>query len=487
MPQRLIDENSRKKQQLVRLILFLVVALFGATMCGIVIFLIINSIPPTTEFDVMIPDVIKIKYSIYNGTYGKHHAYETVARIADKFGSRIVGSVALDNALNYVADILKNDGFENVTLEKVNNITHWVRNKASLTLVSPYVTELPILALGTSVGTPPEGITAQIMVVSDFDELDRRKDEVKGKIVVYNVVFVTYGTVYPYRANGASRAAKYGALAVLVRSATPFSIRSPHTGVQRYDPTVPKIPAASITLEDADMFARMVGRGDVPTVTLFMSCENLPDISHHNVYGDFTGSKYPNEVIVLGGHMDSWDVGQGAMDDLGGAMVCYAAVRSLIKLGLRPLRTIRFVGWVDEEVSGRGAETYAAEHNMNDHILAMESDMGTFKPVGINLFSDDATFNIFNALFTSLLSDMNVKVTRVNDCGSTGADIADICASGTPALHVMTDNARYFWFHHSQGDMVSVLNATELDQNTAFIATMIHAIANRGDRLPRHQ
>ncbi len=476
---------TAKRNVMLRVVLVLAILIIAIAGIVTTTVLLLQKYRPwrSGEFYDMQGAVSNIKSAIYAGKFGKHAAYETVAEIVDTFGPRLVGSEALDKTLQYVADMLKREGFEKVSLEPVANITHWKRNSASLTLLSPYVSNIPVLALGTSVPTPPEGITAEVIVVSSYDDLEKKKDQVKGKIVLFNVLFVSYGQVVDYRVNGAAHAAKFGAVATLVRSAASFSIRSPHTGVQRYQEGVIKIPTASVSLEDADMFARVSARGTPINVTLFMNCENLGTVTHHNVMGEFTGSKYPNEVIVLGGHMDSWDVGQGAMDDMGGAMVCMEAVRTLIKLGIRPLRTVRFVGWVDEEVSGMGAEVYHANHP-NEHVLAMESDMGTFVPKEIHLSSNDQVYNTFLTLFDALLFDMDVTVQRVS-CGATGADVESICESGVPALHVYTHNDKYFWYHHSMGDTVSVLNPDELDMNVAFIATMVHAVANMKDTLPK--
>jgi carboxypeptidase Q len=356
-------------------------------------------------------------------------------------------------------------------------------------MILPRRAKIAMLGLGTSVPTPEAGITAEILVVTSFDDLETKRALVPGKIVLYNPPWTTYSNVSIYRVRGASSAAKYGAAASLVRSLASFSIRSPHTGSNYYADDQPKIPTASISTEDADMIARIVNRGQIVTVTLKMACQNLVPTTSHNVYGDFKGSKYPNEIILLGGHMDSWDVGTGAMDDLGGAMVCYEAVRTMIALGIRPLRTVRFIGWTGEELGSKGALTYNANHKnqLQDHILALESDGGTWTPYGLRLAAKSTTTNrVIAQVLKFLCVGLNTTLLTTGSCYSVGQDTQNMCASAdVPSVEIETDRTKYFWYHHSNGDMPSVLNASDMDKNAAMIGAVVYAVANLQERLPK--
>src|SRR5690606_3133934 len=257
--------------------------------------------------------------------------------------------------------------------------------------IEPRRQELPMLGLGGSIATPPEGITAEVLVVSSFDELERRAAEAAGAIVLFDVPFTTYGETVRYRTEGAIAAARAGAVASLIRSVGPYSPATPHTGTMRYEEGVPRIPHAALSLEDALLLRRLAERGQTPVVTLTMGAQTEPDALSRNVVAELRGSERPEEVVVIGGHIDSWDVGQGAVDDGGGCVVAWEAVRLLKDLGLRPRRTIRVVLWTNEENGLRGALAYrdsvAAE--IENHVLAVESDGGVFAPVGFGVTASD--------------------------------------------------------------------------------------------------
>src|ERR1041384_1276197 len=244
---------------------------------------------------------------------------------------------------------MKRDGLDNVRKEKVM-VPHWVRGEESLELLTPVPRKLQMLGLGNSIATPGEGITAEAIVVRNFFELGRLGEQVRGKIVVYNAPYVDYGTTVSYRLEGASRAARFGAVAALVRSITPVSLQTPHTGAMNYDPNQPKIPVAAVTIEVAELVQRMNDRGERPRLKLKMEAKFLPDAESANVIAEVKGTEKPDEVIVIGGHFDSWDVGQGAHDDGGGCIVAWEAVRLLKELGLRPRRTIRVVLYTNENM-----------------------------------------------------------------------------------------------------------------------------------------
>ncbi|NXK48478.1 CBPQ Carboxypeptidase, partial [Chauna torquata] len=259
----------------------------------------------------------------------RNRSYERLAVFADTIGPRLSGSKNLDAAIKYMFSALQKDRLENVHLEPVK-VPHWERGEEFAMMLEPRNHSIAVLGLGSSVATPPEGITAEVIVVASFDELHRRAQEAKGKIVVYNQPFVSYGETVRYRSQGAVEAAKVGAVASLIRSIASFSIDSPHTGWQNYRSGVPKIPTACISVEDAEMMSRMSFRGTKIVVYLKMGARTYPDSTSFNTVAEIVGSKYPEQIVLVSGHLDSWDVGQGAMDDGGGAFISWEAL-SLIK------------------------------------------------------------------------------------------------------------------------------------------------------------
>ena len=319
--------------------------------------------------------------------------WQRIAELTETFGHRISGSPALEQAIDWIMARMKDDGLDNVRGEAAM-VPRWVRGAESTEMLLPRRANLPMLGLGGSIGTPASGITAEVMVVTSFADLERRASEATGKIVLFNVPFTNYGETVAYRGNGAVAAAKAGAVASLIRSVTPYSQRTPHTGGMRYDSTVRRIPHAAITPEDADMIARFRARGERVVVRLTMGAQLLADAPSRNVIGEIRGSEFPDEVIVMGGHIDSWDVGRGAMDDAGGVVAAWEALRVLKRLGLTPKRTIRVVGWTNEENGGRGGAAYRDAHRseLDNHILAIESDGGVFKPLGFGFSGPESAF-----------------------------------------------------------------------------------------------
>ena len=313
-------------------------------------------------------------------------AWLRLAELTDRFGNRLSGSQSLERALDWVLDQMRADGLDDVHAERAM-VPHWVRGNESLQLVEPRPARLPMLGLGGSIATPPGGITAPVLVVSDTLELAARAAEARGKIVLFDAPYVNYGVTVQYRAHGAVWASRVGAVAALLRSVSPFEMREPHTGVTYYDSTVRAIPFAAMAIEDAAMLHRMQNRGQHVVVTLKMEARTLPDAPSRNVIGELRGRERPDEVVVVSGHMDSWDVGTGAMDDGGGVMVAWEALRVMKRLGLRPRRTVRVVGWTNEENGDRGGEAYRDAHaaQLGDHDLAIESDGGVFRPTGLRV------------------------------------------------------------------------------------------------------
>ena len=409
-------------------------------------------------------------------------AWSKLARFVDYSGNRFTGSAALERGIDWLLAEMKRDGLENVRGEPAM-VPHWVRGAESATLVEPRVAKLPMLGLGGSIATPKGGITAAVMVVSTFDELTRRSSEAKGKIVLFDAPFTSYGQTVAYRVQGAIAASKAGAFASLIRSVTPYSLRTPHTGVMAYDSAVKKIPHAAITVEDAMMIHRMIDRGEKVVVRLEMDAQMLPDVPSRNAIGELRGSEKPDEVVVMGGHSDSWDVGQGAMDDGGGIVVAWEALNLIKKLGLKPKRTIRVVGWVNEETMGRGALAYRDAHkaDADKHVLVVESDDGVFAPQSFGFTGSDSARVIMKQI-AALLGRVGPITIGAN---GGGADIEPMMALGVPGAGLEVDGSRYFWYHHTDADTVDKLDPAEMQRCVAAMAVLAFIVADLPERLPR--
>ncbi|MCO4099301.1 MAG: M20/M25/M40 family metallo-hydrolase [Gemmatimonas sp.] len=400
-------------------------------------------------------------------------AWNRIAELTDRFGHRLSGSVALEQAIDWTVDAMKRDGLDNVKKEAVM-VPHWVRGEESLDLVLPRKQRLPMLGLGGSIGTPKGGITAEVMVVASFEELKARASEAKGKIVLYDAEWRDYGYNGAFRRLGAIEAARAGAVASLARAAGPYSMRTPHTGSMSYDSTVTRIPHASVTAEDAMMMRRMIARGQKVSVTLTMNAQTLPDAQSHNVMGELRGREKPNEIVVMGGHIDSWDVGQGAMDDAGGVVVAWEAIRLLKKLGLTPRRTIRAVGWTNEENGMRGGNAYRDMHKQEPHQLAIESDGGVFNPLGFGFTGTPEARKAVEAIGSLLVP---IGAGKIGPSGG-GADIGPIMATGVPGMGLEVDGTRYFWFHHTDADTPDKLDPKEVQRCVAVMAVMAYIAAD---------
>ena len=401
-------------------------------------------------------------------------AYQKLSYLCDRIGNRLSGSQSLGEAIEWAAAEMKKDGLENVATPEVM-VPHWVRGAERLALVAPARRELVMLGLGGSVATPKEGITADVVAVSSYDALERLgADRVKGRVVLYNVPYAVYGHTVAYRASGASRAAKLGAVAALVRSVTPLSLQSAHTGQMVYDADAPKIPAAAVTIEGATLMQRLVEAGSTVRVHLEMSAETLPDAKSANVIGEIRGTDKASEVVVIGGHIDSWDVGQGAQDDGAGIVTCMEAAAVLRKLGLKPHRTIRVVLFTNEENGGAGGLAYRAMVGdaVKNHFAAIEMDGGGEKPLGFGV----APKLLPQALEIGKLLDRIGAGSMTG--GGGGADIGPLLKDGVPGLALRTVGTHYFDWHHSQADTVDKLDPQELRLNTAAIAVMTYVLAD---------
>jgi carboxypeptidase Q len=286
-----------------------------------------------------------------------------------------------------------------------------------------------------------------------------------------------------YRWSGAIWAARAGAVAALLRSVSPFEMRQPHTGVTHYDSTARPIPFAAIAIEDAAMLHRMQRRGQRVVVTLRMEARTLPDVPSQNVIGELRGRERPDEVVIVSGHMDSWDVGTGAMDDAGGVVVAWEALRLMKRLGLRPRRTVRVIGWTNEEYGTRGGLAYRDAHaaQLADHDVAIESDGGVFRPSGFGFTGSDSAFAIVRQVGRLLGSIGADTVTR----GGGGTDIGPIMQRGVPGMGLNDDGQRYFWYHHSEADTVDKLDPGEMARCVAAMAVMAYVVADLPGKLPR--
>jgi carboxypeptidase Q len=409
-------------------------------------------------------------------------AYRRLAYLTDRIGHRLSGSSALERAVEWAVSEMRRDRLDNVRAEKVM-VPRWVRGEESLELVAPSQLKLSLLGLGNSEGTPPEGVTAEAVVVRSFDELEALGEQARGKVVVYNVPFTTYGETVAYRGAGASRAARHGAVAALVRSVTPVSLQTPHTGSLRYAEGTARIPAAAITVEAAELLQRMHDRGERPRVRLRMQARFLPDAESANVVAEIKGRERPEEVVLVGGHLDSWDVGQGAHDDGGGCVAAWEAVRLLKELNLRPRRTVRVVLFTNEENGLRGGTGYRDAHKAEvaNHVLAIESDSGVYRPTGFGL-SQRATPQARADVEEIARLLAGVRADRVDADGG-GADISPIVAEGVLGASLNVDGAHYFDIHHTQADTLDKVDPQELAACVAALAVMAYVVADMPDRL----
>jgi carboxypeptidase Q len=285
--------------------------------------------------------------------------------------------------------------------------------------------------------------------------------------------------------NGAVAGARVGARAVLIRSVASFSIQSPHTGIMRYDSTVARIPAAALSVEDAELLHRLQRRGERVVVRLRMSARSLPPAPSRNIVAELPGTERPDQVVVVGGHIDSWDVGQGAMDDGGGAFAAWGAVRLMQRLGLRPRRTVRVVLWTSEETGARGGMAYRDQHQgeLDKHVLAIESDNGVFAPTGFGLRGSDSAVALARGV-AGLLQRVGAT-TIVQEKEGPEADVEPLADRGVPAMGLQVDASRYFWFHHSEGDTFDKIDPGEMARCVAALAVMAYVVADLADPLPR--
>lgn len=414
-----------------------------------------------------------------------HRAYERLAWFTDYYPHRLSGSTMLEEAIEWTLQELERDGIPEIRAQEVE-VPHWVRGQEYLRLETPYVRTVPMLGLGGSVGTGGREITARTVVVESFEELQARRDEVPGAIVVYNQEFTNYGATVQYRVRGADMASEYGAVAALLRAVSPNSMGHPHTGNIRYSGNVPAIPFASISAEDAMLLQRFDRRDDAAQVTLYMQAQTMPDMAlSHNVIAEIPGRERPDEVVVIGGHIDSWDVGHGAMDDGSGVIVTWEALRVLHELGLQPRRTVRLVLWTNEENGVMGGRAYrdkvVENGELERHQLALEVDYGVFEPLGFGFTGSEEAFDMLEP-FMELFEPMGGMHLRRGSAGV--VDLGPMRQEGAPIMGLDVETETYFWYHHSAKDTIDKLDPDEVARSVAAVALMAYIVAEMPERLP---
>lgn len=435
--------------------------------------------PPASWLDPYRADASKL---ITEAT-ANEFAWDRLAELTDTYGNRLAGSANLTRAIAWAADTMKKDGLDAVRTEKAM-VPRWVRGQESATIIDPPEHPITMLGLGGSVATPPAGIEAEVMVVRSFQELTTRAAEAKGKIVLFNVPYSTYGETVTYRSGGARAAAAHGAVAAFVRAVGPMGLRTPHTGGMQYGDDAPKIPTAAISAEDANRIQRLVDRGRPVRVRLQMQARFEPDAESANVIGEIRGRERPDEIVLVGGHFDSWDVGTGASDDGVGCIVTWEALRLMKKLGIQPRRTVRLVLFTNEENGLRGGNAYRDAHKAQaeQHVLALESDSGVFAPARLGFTGSEAARRLVYDMGT-LLAPLGLQ--HIGPGGG-GADIGPIAQAGrVPMMAYQGDATKYFTIHHTPADTIDRIEPADVSKAAAAIAVMTYIAAEMPTALPK--
>ncbi|HKQ63170.1 MAG TPA: M20/M25/M40 family metallo-hydrolase [Candidatus Polarisedimenticolaceae bacterium] len=416
-------------------------------------------------------------------------AHDKLAYLTDRIGHRLSGSAALERAVQWAADEFRRDGMDRVWTEKVL-VPHWVRGPIAVRVVSPIETGLVALALGGSVSTPAAGIQAELIEFSSLDELKAAGEAVRGKIVLFNKPIAAgfdeehgYGSAVGLRVDGASAAARQGAVAMLLRSLGTADFRLPHTGAMRYATDAPKIPAAAVAAEDALMLHRLLAAGERVRVQLALEASELPDAESANVLAELRGRERPAEVVLLAAHLDSWDVGQGAIDDGAGCAIVMETMRLLQQQGAAPRRTIRAVLYTNEENGTRGGKAYVEAHRgeLALHVAAIESDSGGAAPQGFGVSAGPGGAEAVREIARELAG---LGAGDVVPRGG-GADIGPLKEFGVPLLSLRQDSTHYFDYHHTPADTLDKVRPAELDLNVAALAWLAWMLAEREAPLPR--
>src|SRR5437899_1263495 len=456
---------------------------------------------PTATPVVFSPQTLADLKRLQQAALSSDYAYRQVAHLADNIGPRLTGSAQAAKAVDYLASELKRIGCE-VQLEKVS-VTHWVRGEETAALVQwPGQVEntthkIVLTALGASVATSSEGMTAEVVAVKNFDELKAMpRDKVAGKIVLFNYPFdkqiaaegrggEAYGEAVVYRSDGPSAAARQGAMACLIRSVGGADYRIPHTGQTKYADDAPKIAAGAVASEDAELIVDLARQGPVK-MKLVLTPQTLPEVESANVIGDIKGSEHPEQIVIVSGHLDSWDLGTGAIDDGAGVAVSMEAANLIQKLHLKPKRTIRVIAWMNEENGLGGSKQYAKDHEKDwaNHFAAMETDGGAGHPIGLNIKGKPEVKAMLKAV-ASILQDSGAGTLALTE--NAGADISPIEKAGVPAFAPIQDSRFYFNYHHTAADTLDKIVPKELAENSAVVAVAAYALANSEQPLPRSE
>ncbi len=425
---------------------------------------------------------------IYDETLTNGHVYENLRVLCKDVGNRLSGSPEASAAVEYTKQLMESYGFDTVYLQPVM-VPHWVRGKKEIVRAMNSdkhgTFEMNALALGNSIGTGPEGVLAEVIEVSGIDEVNELGKKVEGKIVFYNGAmdptiintFGAYGGAVIQRSSGASEAAKYGAKAIIIRSVTNRQDDIPHTGSLNYKALINQIPAVAISTNDADRLSRILNEQKL-NVYMETHCQQLPDVLSYNVIGELRGSEFPDEIIAVGGHLDSWDVGEGAHDDGAGCMQAIEAVRLFKALGITPKRTLRAVMWMNEENGLRGGREYArvAKEKGEKHIAALESDSGGFQPLGFSTSGTDeqrAQIKTWRDYF------LPYRVWDFDQNGG-GADIGPLRSHGTLLIGLRPSTQRYFIYHHTPADVFEAVDQRELELGAASMGAMMYLLDQEG-------
>ena len=415
------------------------------------------------------------------------YAYRQLAHLTDNIGPRLSGSPQAEAAVEYLAREMRRLGLERG--EETGALVKYPGQAAGTTQ------KIILTALGGSVATPPAGLNAEVLVVNNFDELKALgRDKVAGKIVLFNARFdrqmaaqghggEAYGQAVIYRGLGPSTAARLGAVAALNRSAGGAEFRLPHTGSLRYEEDAPKIPAASVTAEDGDLIARLASQGTV-RMQLLLTPKQLPDAESYNVIADLKGSEHPEQVIIVSGHLDSWDLGTGAIDDAAGVAIAMQTVQLIKQLHLRPKRTIRFIAWMNEENGVVGGRTYAKEYETEipNHFAAIESDRGAGHPLGFEVKGKAEVLPLL-APMSAILQTSGAGLLKLSSDSET--DISFLGTAGVPCFGLSQDTRTYFDYHHTAADTLDKVVPRELAENAAAMSVLAYTLANLPQPLPR--
>jgi carboxypeptidase Q len=418
-------------------------------------------------------------------------AYDTLSYLTDNIGPRPSGSKSAEMAVKWTTKRFRDWGID-VRNQKMMS-PHWVRGVERARLVSHNDQKIVLTALGGSVATPAAGITADVVEITSYEQLEKvGRAGIKGKIVFYNLpmdmeliergrAFEAYGKAVVFRGTGASRAAEFGAVAAVVRSVASASLRTPHTGAMRYDEKQPKIPAAAVTTEDADLMHRLLAKGERVRMHVLLTPRTLPEVESANVIAEIKGSERPDEVVLIGGHLDSWDLGTGAIDDGSGVAMVMETLRVLKELGIKPKRTIRGVLFMNEENGLRGGHAYfdaaAKKELLRHHVAAIETDAGAAPPVGFITTLDGKELESLKARLKVLA---RIVPMYVESSKHTGADTSPLTDAGVPGFGLVPDPRHYFDFHHTPADTLDKVDPKALAQNTAALAALAYILAEDG-------